>query len=178
MFLSRGRAGGPAPLSLNRGCTSLSPRLAPTSPFSVRVPGLAPPACAAPTVPWPTPACLAVAVSVDSEHREPSRGRRQQKRSPPSLSQRVLCEPRAVGRQPLPCDAHEMRFPRPPPASSSRALHFTCSRRRGDPRGRPLSLSLQPAEGIGQGQEAVGGDLGLGPDQPERLHGVLVVRDL
>lgn len=106
------------------------------------------------------------------------------------------CKPQAVSRQPLPCDARERRFlqprakhvhlePCPPPASSP--VRPTRSRRRGGPRRRPawtarvdgpLSLSPQPAEGIGQGPEAVRGDLGLGPDQPERLHGVLVVRDL
>lgn len=68
------------------------------------------------------------------------------------------------------------RWPRP--------TRQTVSRARGTPVTHtdvPLSPSLvsrQPAERVRQGPTAVRGDLGLGPDQSQRLHGLPVVRDL
>jgi len=41
-----------------------------------------------------------------------------------------------------------------------------------------VPVVLQPPEGSRQGPPAVGGDLGLGPDQPQRLHGLAVLRHL
>lgn len=157
-----------------------------------------------PTVPWPTPVCLTVTVSVGFlEHCEPCQGRRQWKWSPLPRPRGTPCGPHC----PIPAGpraSHRLSAGSLSPAMPVRGDSCSCGRNTSTwnrvhlrPRPRaphpleaprwptwtahvdgPLSLSPQPAEGIGQGPEAVRGDLGLGPDQPERLHGVLVVRDL
>lgn len=63
-----------------------------------------------------------------------------------------------------------------PPFRLCPLVPFTCLQEHSD---RPASVFflVQPAERVGQRQTTVRGDLGLGPDQPQRLHGVLVVWD-